>query len=117
MSLTTGIVYGFVIDTDGAVLDELDAYLDGVWKSATLEYHYTGTDRWSIPIIALKSAGRTIHSSYREVSNLEVASWWSFPPEEVSVLQQSREEVLTLWRDGYGPQVGEIGWIMFGSYG
>ena len=115
-SVSVGIVYGFKVDTDGGTCSELEEYLEDNFPK-TLEVSYTGDMyHWSIPIIHIKDVGMNSWSCYEEVSSdyLRDMTEKEF---ETQTLRDVHTNLVDLFSYEYGPQVGDIGWILYGNYG
>lgn len=116
-SIGVGIVYGFVVDTDGGTSEELEEYLAENFPKV-LDVVYTGDmyHDWSIPIIHIKNAGVNSWSCYKEISEHIFEDRSSRDVRET--LSDVHTNLVDMFSgDEYGPKVGNIGWILYGNYG
>lgn len=120
-SVDAKVAYGFSVIADSTpdALEDYGPYGDGDF-SPLLDVSYYGWADFQTPVVYIKSTEAwAMDGSPTEIESQD------FTPEELRALTEAREEVLQLLKDSgeydendrWSVKLGEIGWLVWGSFG
>jgi hypothetical protein len=119
-SVDAKIAYGFAVNSEGTPesLEDYGPYgSDEI--SPLLDVSYYGWSDFMAPVVHVKSSKVwAMDGSPKAFTTIEIT------PEEQAALEEAREHVIGLMKEAgeydegkWGPNVEEIGWLVWGSYG
>lgn len=119
-SVDAKVAYGFAVNSEGTPesLEDYGPYGDGDF-SPLLDVSYYGWADFMTPVVHVKSSEIwAMDGSPKEFQLTDITS------EELAALEEAREHILKLLKESgeydegrWGTNLGEIGWLVWGSFG